>query len=321
VMAMQGDISFPTMDEFMPAFFQELQRDGLVDRAMAVARGKVRDRDDWWIPVLFSRLRDNQVLRPGQMAKPLQIQYFEPETVFVPSGPFWMGREPLPGGEATYDFPKFEVDLPAFRIGKYPVTNSQYSEFIRATGTEVNPETGWDGQTPPPDRLNHPVTGVTWYQAVAYCDWLSKKTGRNYSLPNEAQWEKAARGVQGWLYPWGDTWQEGGCNPDPLQITPVGQYPPQGPYGCYDLIGNLREWTSSLWGEKRSEPDLNFSYPWKDDGRNDLRANTMIRRVFRGGASENPSNMTCTARNGFAPDKSGPPGKRHGFRVVLTVEP
>jgi formylglycine-generating enzyme required for sulfatase activity len=314
VIAMHGKVSFQTMDAFLPIFFRELRRDGQIDRALAASRGQVRQRPDWWMPVLFSRLRDNRLLTPSAAAQPIALQHFEPETVYVPGGPFLMGRD---SGGSAWEAPRHTVELPAYRIGKYPVTNRQFGEYIRQTGQPVNPETGWFGQTPPPDRLDYPVSGVTWFQAVAYCAWLSEKTGRKYSLPTEAQWEKAVRGDKGSLYPWGDAWEDDRCNTDPAVITPIQKYLPQGPYGCSDMIGNVREWTLTLWGERRSEPD--FSYPFVDDGRNNPDANALVRRVYRGGTGDTPQEMTCTARNGYAPDKSGPPGKRHGFRVVLTV--
>lgn len=312
VIAMHGSVSFSTMQVFLPEFFRELQRDGQIDRALAVARAAVRNQPDWWMPVLFSRLRDNQLYRPTR----LERKPFEPETVYIPAGPFCMGREPGPGVKAC-ETPLHEVNLPDFRIGKYPVTNRQYLEFVRHTGQTVNPEAGWDGQAPPPDRLDCPITGVTWYQALTYCEWLSQQTGRSYTLPNEAQWEKAARGPAGTLFPWGNAWQDGRSNPDPAQTTPVGQFPAQNEYNVYDMVGNAREWTLSLWGERRGEPDPAYAYPWQEDARNDPTASSMVRRVFRGGTEGVGEEMTCTARGGFVPDKSGPPGKRHGFRVIL----
>lgn len=312
VIAMHGSVSFSTMQVFLPEFFRELQCDGQIDRALAVARAAVRNQPDWWMPVLFSRLRDNQLYRPTR----LERKPFEPETVYIPAGPFCMGREPGPGVKAC-ETPLHEVNLPDFRIGKYPVTNRQYLEFVRHTGQTVNPEAGWDGQAPPPDRLDCPISGVTWYQALAYCEWLSQQTGRSYTLPNEAQWEKAARGPAGTLFPWGNAWQDGRSNPDPAQTTPVGQFPAQNEYNVYDMVGNAREWTLSLWGERRGEPDPAYAYPWQEDARNDPTASSMVRRVFRGGTEGVGEEMTCTARGGFAPDKSGPPGKRHGFRVIL----
>lgn len=312
VIAMHGSVSLPTMEVFLPEFFRELQRDGQIDRALAVARAAVRGQPDWWMPVLFSRLRDNQLYRPTRLERKL----YEPETVFIPAGPFCMGREPGQNVPAC-ETPAHEVILTDYRIGKYPVTNRQYLEFVRQTGQAVNPEAGWNGQAPPPDRMDCPMIGVTWYQAVEYCAWLSQQTGRRYSLPTEAQWEKAARGPAGTLFPWGDEWQDGRSNPNPAQISAVGHYPAQNEYNVYDMVGNVREWTISLWGERRNEPDLAFAYPWQDDGRNDPAASSLMRRVYRGGADETCEGMSCTARGGFVPDKSGPPGKRHGFRVVL----
>jgi formylglycine-generating enzyme required for sulfatase activity len=319
VVAMQGSVTFATMATFLPIFFKELQRAGQIDRAVAAARAAVSDRPDWWMPVLFSRLRDNQLLQPPQAALPLQLQPFEPETVYIPAGKFTLGRDPAAQVPA-WESPAHLVELPAYRIGKYPVTNRQYAEYILQSRQPVNPGAGWLGQTPPPDQLDCPVTGVTWYQALEYCAWLSQKTARQYTLPNEAQWEKVARGEQGTLYPWGNAWQEGCCNAQPNRITAVDAFPAQGSYACYDLVGNVREWTLSLWGERRSEPDPAFCYPWKEDGRNDPQANSLVRRIFRGGAADTPGEMTCTARNAFAPDNPGPPGKRHGFRVLMRVE-
>jgi formylglycine-generating enzyme required for sulfatase activity len=313
VLAMRGSVSFPTIDRFLPAFFRELIRDGQIDRALAAARGQIGDELGWWMPVLFSRLRDNRLMQPPVLARPMERQPYEPETIYIPSGAFLMGRD----GVAAWEKPCHTVTLPGYRIGKYPVTNRQFLEYVRQTGALVNPESGWDGQTPPPDRLDYPVIGVTWYQATAYCEWLSKTSGRRYTLPTEAQWEKAARGVDGRLYPWGNEWQPGHCGQDPMQITAVDQFPAQSDYGVFDLVGNVREWTLSLWGESSSAP--RFLYPWAEDERNDPKANPLVRRVYRGGVMDNPAEMTCTLRGGFDPSKSGPPRKRHGFRVVLTV--
>jgi formylglycine-generating enzyme required for sulfatase activity len=316
VLAMRGSVSFPTIDRFLPAFFTELWKDGQVDRALAAARGQVRDEDGWWMPVLFSRLRDNQLLQPPALAKAIPRLPFEPETIYIPAGSFWMGRDSADGVPAA-ETPCHQVELPGYRIGKYPVTNRQFLEFVRQTNTLVNPESGWDGQTPAPDRFDYPVIGVTWYQAKAYCEWLTKITGRQYTLPTEAQWEKAARGMEGWLYPWGSEWQPGRCSKDPLQITAVDAFPAQNDFGVYDMVGNVREWTLSLWGESSAAP--RFVYPWAEDGRNDPKASPFVRRVFRGGCSDSIAEMTCTFRGGFDPNKSGPPRKRHGFRVAIAV--
>jgi formylglycine-generating enzyme required for sulfatase activity len=248
---------------------------------------------------------------------PLLVQYFEPETAYIPAGPFLMGSE-VGIGIPSYETPQHEVKLPAYRIGKYPVTNNQYEEFVRDTHRAVPPEMGWEGLKVPKGLDKLPVTGVTWYEALAYCEWLSEKTGRSYTLPNEAQWEKACRGGKKSTYPWGDEFDSERCHNGRSTLAPVDAYPPQNDFGCFDFVGNVHQWTCTLWGEKRITPDPNFSYPWKDDRRNDLNANRQMRRVVRGSSMKDEINqLRCSVRSGQAPDNIGLPGFRHGFRVVL----
>jgi len=255
----------------------------------------------------------------GNVEQIISVQYFEPETLHIPEGSFWMGSS---GGATTagYEMPQHELSLPAYRIGKYPVTNSHYEEFIRQTGTLVAPSMGWDGQKVPAGSENIPVTGVTWYEALAYCQWLSEKTGRKYTLPNEAQWEKACRGGGKNTYPWGDEFDSTRCNQGRASIAPVDAFPAQSEYGCFDLVGNVRQWTCSLWGEKRIMPDPKFAYPWKNDRRNDLNASRQVRRVVRGSSMKDDITLLrCSVRSGQAPDDAGLPGTRHSFRVVMNV--
>jgi formylglycine-generating enzyme required for sulfatase activity len=179
---------------------------------------------------------------------------------------------------------------------------------------------GWDGQRVPRGLENHPVSGVTWYEAIAYCEWLSQKTGRSYTVPNEAQWEKACRAGEQSHYPWGNELESGRSNHGCPSLAPVDAYPAQNEFGCFDLVGNIRQWTSSLWGEKRVTPDPVFGYPWMDDRRNDLLAPRQVRRVVRGSSYKDEQKfLRCSARSGQAPDDAGLPGMRHGFRVVMKV--
>ena len=112
VIAMQGNFTMKTAVAFMPVLFQELRRDGLADRAMAVARGTVRDRPDWWMPVLFTCLKSGRVWEPASPdARPvIPRQPFEPETVYVPTGTFWMGADPS-DGIPEWETPRHEVWL------------------------------------------------------------------------------------------------------------------------------------------------------------------------------------------------------------------
>ena len=239
-------------------------------------------------------------------------EYFEPETVSIPAGQFLMGS--LAGeGAPEYERPQHTVDLPSYRIGKYPVKNAEYEEFVSQTKLLVSPAMGWDGQRAPKGRGDFPVMGVTWYDALSYCDWLSETTRRNYSLPNEAQWEKACRGGMNTLYPWGNEFDLERCRYGNNARA-------QNEYGCFYLVGLVRQWTRTLWGEKRVMPNPEFAYPWKDDWRNDLKANRHIRRVVRGCAMKDPIHLhRCGARSGQVPDDRGLPGSRYGFRVV-TIE-
>ena len=247
----------------------------------------------------------------------IETAYFEPQTILIPSGAFWMGSD-AGAGVPAYESPRHEVFVPEYRMGKTPVTNAQYEEFVRDMHRSVAPEMGWDGQKVPAGAEQLPVTGVTFYEAVAYCDWLSKKTERKYSLPTEAQWEKACRGGNNFLYPWGDEVDPERSNQGKAELSIVDFYPEQNDYGVFDMVGNIRQWTCTVWGEKRIAPDARYAYPYKEDGRNDLNASKQLRRVVRGSSMKDDIKwMRCSARSGQTPDDVGLPGTRHGFRVVI----
>jgi formylglycine-generating enzyme required for sulfatase activity len=153
----------------------------------------------------------------------------------------------IPAGVFLYGEGKEERELPEFWIGRTPITNAQYTRFVAATGHE--PPAHWQGETPPAQIADHPVTHVSWHDAAAYAGWAGKR------LLSEEEWEKAARGSDGQAYPWGD-WAEGRCNTKEAGVgttTPVGQYSPEGdsPYGCVDMAGNVFEWMASVDGKYR----------------------------------------------------------------------
>jgi formylglycine-generating enzyme required for sulfatase activity len=273
--------------------------------------------------------------RAGQTL-PKPRQWFEPELVDIVAGPFLMGSDPakpfawpasdVPFASPDSELPQCRVVLPAFRIGKYPVTNDQFKAFLDQSGQTAWSELRWDGQSPPRGKERHPVSGVTWFQALAYSRWLSEQTGRFYALPNEAQWEKAARGVDGWIFPWGDEWDPERCHQGHDDTAAVDAYMAQSLFGCYDLVGNVREWTCSLWGGQLLMPDDRYRYPWpadgQEDGRNELSANGQVYRVCRGGSlADDPPKLRCAARVGFSPQEPGPRGRRHGLRVVELAGP
>jgi formylglycine-generating enzyme required for sulfatase activity len=174
----------------------------------------------------------------------------EPQLVRVPAGPFLMGSSD--DDELAYgnEKPRHTVELPDYFIGQYPVTNAEYQAFVREAGYQ--PSWRWDAAEYPEGKGDHPVVNVAWEDAVAYCQWLSQKTGKPYRLPSEAEWEKAARGPDGRIYPWGNEWDKTRLNSAegrPGDTTPVGRYSPGGdsPYGAADMAGNVWEWCHSLY--------------------------------------------------------------------------
>jgi formylglycine-generating enzyme required for sulfatase activity len=149
---------------------------------------------------------------------------------------------PVPAGEFLFGEDKRVQYLPAYWIAKTPVTNALYVRFIAASGHE--PPEHWEGSGPPVAIADHPVTFVSWHDAFEYANWAGMR------LPTEQEWEKAARGTDGRIYPWGNTWRDGVCNTNDDGIwgpTPVGKYSPVGdsPTGCVDMAGNVWEWT--IW--------------------------------------------------------------------------
>ncbi len=166
--------------------------------------------------------------------------YGEPEWVPIPEGEFSMGEQSE----------LHTVTLPAFAISRVPVSNAQYRLFVQATGHE--PPEGWDGKRVPRGREPHPVTDVSWHDALAYCRWLGQVTGKQIELPSEAEWEKASRGAtDARNYPWGDQFDASYCNTSESGFggtTPVGIFlAGASPYGCLDMSGNVWEWTRSLY--------------------------------------------------------------------------
>jgi DNA-binding XRE family transcriptional regulator len=146
-----------------------------------------------------------------------------------------------PGNEPTW--------LPTFYIDVYPVTNAEYARFIAATGH--TPPQHWTDERTPEHLSDHPVVLVTWNDAAAYAEWAGK------SLPSGPQWEKAARGTRGTVYPWGDQPTPAKCNVRENGVgstTTVDCYKSGvSPYGVFDLCGNIWEWCSTETRPSRHE--------------------------------------------------------------------
>jgi formylglycine-generating enzyme required for sulfatase activity len=232
-------------------------------------------------------------------------QPFLPDIVLIPAGKFLMGSDPRKDGCARDDEqPQHVLFLPEYHIARTPVTNDQYLVFTLATG--YAPPAPWEDGKPPPGVERHPAVLVSWHDAMAYCRWLAKITGKPYALPSEAEWEKGARGTDGRIFPWGDQWDPARCGTSAVGTTPTGACP-QGasPYGLQDVAGNVWEWTRSL-GTK---------YPYiADDGREVLE--TKAPRVVRGGSFNNPwAYLRCASRLCYDPSVRD---RDIGFRIVIS---
>jgi formylglycine-generating enzyme required for sulfatase activity len=257
----------------------------------------------------------------------------------IPAGPFTMGRNPAVEEDVeAWEHPPHEVSLPMYYVARYPVTVAQFRAFCEATGYQPkNP----DGLRDPPTR---PVRYVSWQEALRYCMWLTEtlrvwektpeplatllRTGTDGSppwritLPSEAEWEKAARGRDGRIYPWGNdpNRNAANCRETGLNTTSAMGCFPNGasPYGVEELAGNVWEWTRTLWGKDYSKP--NFGYPYNPtDGREDLKASDRVLRVMRGGTYYSEAGAVgCGARVSRSPNYWY---INFGFRVVASPLP
>ncbi len=188
-----------------------------------------------------------------------------PKMILIPEGPFYLGTsdkqifklwEDTDWGKGwredglfRSEQPQHKIILKAFEIGKFPVTNIEYFNFVWKSNYRV--PKGWIGFRYAEGMDHHPVVNVALKDAYAYADWLSQITGFKYRLPSEAEWEKAATGPKPRIYPWGDVFDPWRCNTSESGkggTTPVGTYSPAGdsPYGIADMSGNVFEWTSSV---------------------------------------------------------------------------
>jgi len=156
----------------------------------------------------------------------------------------------------------YKID--GFQMSQYPITNAHYRLFVDGGGYSTKKywtSTGWHickhenwsqpayWDNPQLNGDDYPAVGVSWYEAIAYCRWLSEVSGEIISLPTEQQWQYAAGGDALLEYPWGNGWDEARCNHHIGQLTPVNQYYSLGdsPFGVADMVGNAHEWTLTIF--------------------------------------------------------------------------
>ena len=240
------------------------------------------------------------------------VKYIEPPVVTIPDGKFFMGSDKRKDKQAgDNETPQIRLPFGEYEIGKYPVTVAEYRLFVEATNRAA-PVNSYDAKYTPWEeqkkRPEYPVVNVSWYDGLAYSKWLSAVTEKQWKLPSEAEWEKAARGTDGRIYPWGDEWDGSKANTaeqGPKGTTPVGRYP-QGAsiYGVMDMAGNVWEWTNTVYKE----------YPYDaKDGRED--ENSINNRILRGGSWVSVAQYARAAyRNHYVrPDDSN---NFRGFRLA-----
>lgn len=262
--------------------------------------------------------------------------------VSIPQDSFDMGSVEDDEQASDDEKPPHKVLVKAFQISRYPITNAQYACFVQAGGYQTErywqlTQAGlawwkanqshepslWNNRTF--NNPNHPVVGVSWYEALAFCAWLND-TGlyQTVRLPREEEWEYAARGTEGWRYAWGNqpepnlgNYAETGIG----QTSAVGLFPAGQAFqaldgsGLYDISGNVWEWTNSPWGKDWRKPAYTYAQ-WEVQRleREQLEAEADMLRIIRGGSWDDVAvNLRCALRIRFHPFMRS---DYLGFRVV-----
>ncbi len=221
----------------------------------------------------------------------------------IPAGEFIMGSNERWDDEA----PEHISSTQAFYIDLYEVTNADYKKFVTATGQSAPHH--WPEGNIPKDKEKHPVIYVSWFDAQDYCKWAGKR------LPTEQEWEKAARGEEGLIYPWGNEWSLDKSNNPYKHSTgtePVGSYPEgRSPYGLYDISGNVWDWVDSYYLPHPGNPVTRAEYG--ED-----------KRVLKGGSWFDCLSYGCGLsaptfnRSFFTPEVKN---NSFGFRCAKTKDP
>lgn len=238
------------------------------------------------------------------MATQLVSTVLEPAIVQIPADCFLMGSECGQDCER----PVHRVWLDSFSLAATQVTNAEYEIFLRATGVAPPPFSAHPNFNDP----RQPVAGVSWHEAVRYCEWLTAQTGRHFRLPTEAEWERAARaGLDQKQFPWGDEppqslpdyakrWQSG-----PERVA---CYAPNA-FGLYDIGDNVHEWCSDWY-----DPNYYSTSPERNPQGPDQSSMKPPRRSSRGGSWRHHIKVArCSARSSIPPEFQY---ADYGFRVL-----
>ncbi|MBA2679161.1 MAG: SUMF1/EgtB/PvdO family nonheme iron enzyme [Ktedonobacteraceae bacterium] len=245
--------------------------------------------------------------------------YIIPPMVEVSAGKFIMGSSQDDTEAYDNEKPQYAIHTDSFYVGKYPVTVAEYScaiesrEVPKLPNPYQNEFIEWEQQLQRPDN---PVLGISWVAAVEYCKWFSKVTGQHWRLPKETEWEKAARwdSTKGCsrLYPWGNQFDESRFDSRAGKgiASPVASYAEKNdasPYDCHEMVGNICEWTSTLWYER----------PPYDEKKYENDADLKSSRVLRGGwLVYERRNVRAAYRVNLRPE-SGNGSDVIGFRLVM----
>lgn len=218
-------------------------------------RYKTDDINDKIYAVNINKNTDDKIQETKNKTK--AVNKILKDMVLVPAGEFTMGSNDW----WPKSSPEHKKILNTFYIDKYEVTNKQYKEFVDSTGQPF--PNHWENAKIPSGKENHPAVQVTWYEAEAYCKWNGKR------LPTEAEWEKAARGTDKRVFPWGDKFDRDKANTPQHgkdDTMPVGSFKNGiSPYGVHDMAGNVWEWTADWFKPYpgNTHPDENYGENYK----------------------------------------------------------
>ncbi len=236
------------------------------------------------------------------------------EWIEIPAGQVKMDGNV--GSHSGYLTRNMKFDIEAFSIAKYVLTNSQFAKFIDAGGYNQSKwwtTEGWQERLHENwieprfwnevewNKPDYPVVGVSWYESIAFCQWISTVSSENISLPTEQQWQWAARSDTGWAFPYGDQFDESRCNFNTQTTTPVTYYEGSNkgdsPFGVVDMSGNVSEWCLTQY-----------------EAHNNQLGGQAV-RVLRGGSWATNSNqyMRVDYRDGYHPSYGD---DLWGFRIV-----